>query len=303
MRGTLRHAGDVTMLDAGYKHNVIPQHASANVDCRFLPGHEDDFSPRSATSRVARVDVEVLHREFRDLDAPFRRRPGRGHDRGAAHRGPDAEVLPYCLSGGTDNKALSLLGVTGYGFAPLRLPADLDFAPMFHGIDERRTRRVAALRHASAAAAARDLLTERGKTRPCRSSARWLPTGPSATPSSAPGTGPARAARGRRTARDRHPLRDRQVVRMWPDTGLLRVEASVPDDGDADRFAQVVKDHLERFGQRGGARRGPEQLPVRKPGRRHAQARTRRARVRTDALIDRRGRMRRRNQVRVRPPK
>jgi acetylornithine deacetylase/succinyl-diaminopimelate desuccinylase-like protein len=50
---------------------------------------------------------------------------------------PEAEVLPYCLSGGTDNKALSLLGITGYGFAPLRLPKDLDFAPMFHGIDER----------------------------------------------------------------------------------------------------------------------------------------------------------------------
>ena len=50
---------------------------------------------------------------------------------------PDAVVLPYCLSGGTDNKALSLLGITGYGFAPLRLPADLDFAPMFHGVDER----------------------------------------------------------------------------------------------------------------------------------------------------------------------
>ena len=50
---------------------------------------------------------------------------------------PEARVLPYCLSGGTDNKALSLLGITGYGFAPLRLPADLDFAPMFHGIDER----------------------------------------------------------------------------------------------------------------------------------------------------------------------
>jgi acetylornithine deacetylase/succinyl-diaminopimelate desuccinylase-like protein len=50
---------------------------------------------------------------------------------------PGAEVLPYCLSGGTDNKALSTLGITGYGFAPLQLPADLDFAPMFHGIDER----------------------------------------------------------------------------------------------------------------------------------------------------------------------
>ena len=50
---------------------------------------------------------------------------------------PGAAILPYCLSGGTDNKALSRLGITGYGFAPLRLPADLDFAPMFHGIDER----------------------------------------------------------------------------------------------------------------------------------------------------------------------
>jgi acetylornithine deacetylase/succinyl-diaminopimelate desuccinylase-like protein len=50
---------------------------------------------------------------------------------------PGASILPYCLSAGTDNKALSTLGITGYGFVPLRLPAELDFAPMFHGIDER----------------------------------------------------------------------------------------------------------------------------------------------------------------------
>jgi acetylornithine deacetylase/succinyl-diaminopimelate desuccinylase-like protein len=50
---------------------------------------------------------------------------------------PGARVLPYCLSGGTDNKHLSRLGITGYGFAPLRLPDDLDFVGMFHGIDER----------------------------------------------------------------------------------------------------------------------------------------------------------------------
>ena len=46
-------------------------------------------------------------------------------------------MLPYTLSGGTDNKSLSLLGITGYGFAPLRLPAGLDFSGMFHGVDER----------------------------------------------------------------------------------------------------------------------------------------------------------------------
>ena len=50
---------------------------------------------------------------------------------------PGAKVLPYCLSGGTDNKSFSHLGIRGYGFAPLRLPAGMDFAGMFHGIDER----------------------------------------------------------------------------------------------------------------------------------------------------------------------
>jgi acetylornithine deacetylase/succinyl-diaminopimelate desuccinylase-like protein len=50
---------------------------------------------------------------------------------------PGAEVLPYMVSGGTDNKALSRLGITGYGFAPLRLNPELDFAAMFHGVDER----------------------------------------------------------------------------------------------------------------------------------------------------------------------
>jgi len=50
---------------------------------------------------------------------------------------PGAAVLPYALSGGTDNKSLSRLGITGYGFAPLRLPASLDFSAMFHGVDER----------------------------------------------------------------------------------------------------------------------------------------------------------------------
>ena len=41
------------------------------------------------------------------------------------------------MGGGTDNKALASLGIAGYGFAPLRLPADLDFTGMFHGVDER----------------------------------------------------------------------------------------------------------------------------------------------------------------------
>ena len=45
--------------------------------------------------------------------------------------------VPYLMSGGTDNKALSDLGIIGYGYSPLRLPADLDFMALFHGVDER----------------------------------------------------------------------------------------------------------------------------------------------------------------------
>jgi len=50
---------------------------------------------------------------------------------------PGAPVLPYLMPAGTDNKALSRLGIAGYGFAPLRLPPDLDFPGLFHGVDER----------------------------------------------------------------------------------------------------------------------------------------------------------------------
>ena len=136
VRGTLQDTSNVTMLDAGYKHNVIPQHASANVDCRFLPGHEDELLATIADLAGEHVDVEVLHKDIA-LDAPFGGDLVEAMVAALRTEDPEAEVLPYCLSGGTDNKALSLLGITGYGFAPLRLPADLDFAPMFHGIDER----------------------------------------------------------------------------------------------------------------------------------------------------------------------
>ncbi|HQY96898.1 MAG TPA: M20/M25/M40 family metallo-hydrolase [Phycicoccus sp.] len=134
--GTLADTANVTMLDAGYKHNVIPQQAHANVDCRFLPGHEEDLMQTIRDLAGEHVTVEVLHRDIA-LDAPFSGPLVQAMIAALQSEDPDAEVLPYCLSGGTDNKALSLLGITGYGFAPLRLPKDLDFAPMFHGIDER----------------------------------------------------------------------------------------------------------------------------------------------------------------------
>jgi len=82
------------------------------------------------------VAVEVLHRDI-SLDAPFSGDLTDAMKKALLAEDPGASILPYCLSAGTDNKALSTLGINGYGFVPLRLPAALDFAHMFHGIDER----------------------------------------------------------------------------------------------------------------------------------------------------------------------
>ena len=89
----------------GYKHNVIPQTASASLDCRFLPGHEDDLMATIRELAGEHVEVQVVHRDIA-LDAPFAGDLVDGDDAVAAGRGPGAAVLPYCLSGGTDNKAL-----------------------------------------------------------------------------------------------------------------------------------------------------------------------------------------------------
>ena len=82
------------------------------------------------------MDISYVHNDV-SLEVPF---AGNLVDSmiDALHaEDPGAKVLPYTLSGGTDNKSLSRLGITGYGFAPLQLPDELDFTGMFHGVDER----------------------------------------------------------------------------------------------------------------------------------------------------------------------
>ncbi len=136
VNATLRNTANFTMLESGYKHNVIPQSASAALDCRFLPGHEEDMMRIIRELAGEHVEVEIVHRDIA-LEAPYDTPLVEKMKQALLGQDPEAAVLPYCLSGGTDNKALSMLGITGYGFAPLRLPGEMDFASMFHGIDER----------------------------------------------------------------------------------------------------------------------------------------------------------------------
>ena len=133
---TLQNTANPTALEAGYKHNVIPSSAAALVDCRFLPGRQEELLATIRELAGERVDVEELHVDVA-LETGFGA-PLVDRMRAALEaEDPGAAVLPYCLAGGTDNKSFSRLGIRGYGFAPLRLPAGMDFAGMFHGVDER----------------------------------------------------------------------------------------------------------------------------------------------------------------------
>jgi acetylornithine deacetylase/succinyl-diaminopimelate desuccinylase-like protein len=136
IQASLRTTTNPTLLKAGYKHNVIPDVAEALVDIRCLAGEEDAVLAEVRELIGPHVELEILHEDI-GLENAFEG-PLVDAMIGALHTSdPGAPVLPYLLSGGTDNKALSKLGITGYGFAPLQLPPELDFPALFHGVDER----------------------------------------------------------------------------------------------------------------------------------------------------------------------
>ena len=133
---TLQNTANPTVLSAGYKHNVIPGAAEALLDVRTLPGQHEAVMETLRALAGPDVELSSLHLD-RALEVPFAGGLVDSMVAALNREDPEAVVLPYMLSGGTDNKALSRLGITGYGFAPLRLPAELDFTGMFHGVDER----------------------------------------------------------------------------------------------------------------------------------------------------------------------
>jgi acetylornithine deacetylase/succinyl-diaminopimelate desuccinylase-like protein len=133
---TIRNTTNPTMLGGGYKANVIPSKAEATIDARFLPGQEEQL--------LATLDEllgDGVEREFivRDIAVETGFEGALVDAMSAALRAedPNGHPLPYLMSGGTDAKSFSTLGMQCYGFSPLLLPAELDFMAMFHGIDER----------------------------------------------------------------------------------------------------------------------------------------------------------------------
>jgi acetylornithine deacetylase/succinyl-diaminopimelate desuccinylase-like protein len=132
----IRNTANPTMLDAGYKVNVVPTEATGHVDGRFLPGFEDEFFATLAELVGENIEIEhVSHQQ--PWETPYDGHLVDAMTRSILAEDEDAIVAPYLMSGGTDAKHFRRLGMRSYGFAPLRLPAELDFTALFHGVDER----------------------------------------------------------------------------------------------------------------------------------------------------------------------
>jgi len=134
--GTIRNSANPTMLQAGYKLNVIPDEAVGYVDGRVLPGYEDEF--RATLDELTGPDVSwaYAHREI-PLEAPLDAPVIAAMAQALLAEDPGSTVVPYCMSGGTDAKQFARLGLACYGFTPLVLPEGYDYYAMFHGTDER----------------------------------------------------------------------------------------------------------------------------------------------------------------------
>lgn len=137
LQASLRNTVSPTQLAAGMKANVIPSEAEATLDGRLLPGFDRDSFLAELRPRLGRhIEIEVEQYSpplevsadtplFRAIEAGLHR-----HDPGGA-------VVPYMLSGATDAKLFSQLGVRCYGFSPLRLRPDEAFDHLIHAHDER----------------------------------------------------------------------------------------------------------------------------------------------------------------------
>ena len=133
---TLQNTANPSMLEAGYKANVVPQSASAVVDGRFLPGYEDEMVSTMKSLVGTDVEIEMLVRD-KALEFEFAGPLVEAMCAAITSEDPEGVPVPYLMSGGTDNKALSDIGIVGFGFSPLKIPAEMDFMSLFHGIDER----------------------------------------------------------------------------------------------------------------------------------------------------------------------
>ncbi len=125
-----------TLVRGGEAINVIPSEVTLELDGRLLPGYQPDdliaelrsLIGDDAQLSVTRFDAGASEPDMGLWDTLTE----------ILHQAdPEATTVPFLLSGVTDGRFFSRLGIQTYGFLPMPLPKDFNFAQTIHAADER----------------------------------------------------------------------------------------------------------------------------------------------------------------------
>ncbi len=132
----LRNTVNATIIRGGTKINVVPSEIELELDGRALPG----FSPEQLIAELHElvgddVEIELVRHD------PGPAAPDLGLFEMLAdvirELDPEGIPVPLLQIGVTDGRFFSRAGVQTYGFLPMRLPDDFEFARLIHAADER----------------------------------------------------------------------------------------------------------------------------------------------------------------------
>jgi len=132
----IRNTVSPTIMHSSNKVNVIPSEVSVELDGRLLPGFTPDDMLKELRPIVGNdVEIEVLRYD------PGPSEPNMGLFNTLADilrkADPEGTPIPLLLSGVTDGRFFSRIGIQTYGFLPMPLPEDFNFSQTIHAENER----------------------------------------------------------------------------------------------------------------------------------------------------------------------
>lgn len=134
----LRTGASLTLIDGGFRSNVIPSEGTATFNVRVLPG-EDVGEIVAAMNRVGGEPQVVFELEGEPRESPPPSPVGsalfRAMEAAAGEMAPGAVVIPFMSTGATDGAVLRARGIPTYGILPM--PLEMEDELRMHGDDER----------------------------------------------------------------------------------------------------------------------------------------------------------------------
>lgn len=132
----LHNTINATIVHGGNKVNVIPGEITIEFDGRILPGYTSEQFINELNNILGRkVEFQIIS----NISGPEKVNMGLFDILSQILRDGDTEAIPipFVLSGVTDARYFSKLGIQTYGFTPMVLPRDIDFSSLIHGANER----------------------------------------------------------------------------------------------------------------------------------------------------------------------